>query len=263
MNISPFTSLALKLSGLIFILSFLLDAFILPLSAEQFPYRFNNPQWQIAFVTTFVDRGIVPLVGIVFVLVAYWLDSNAKDAVSKKAKIELRLPIFILSCLLGLLYLLMIPIHVNNINQSKNDALTRIDQGVGQGEEQIQSFLSQLNTLSQNPKLLDQQITQRTQVIESGQFQGQQLTVDQLQALRQQRDQLANLRELSRKPKDYKQKLDEIKNQLQTQLQDRRKQAEWGANLEAIKQLLRIGLQAMLLSIGYSVIGWLGIRGVR
>jgi hypothetical protein len=257
MNISTFTTLALKLTGLVFILSFLLDAFILPL-----PYKWSDPQWQVGFVTTFVDRGIVPLLGTVLVLLAYWIDSNTRDSVSRKPKIELRWPIFILSTLLGLLFLLMIPIHINNINQIKNNTLTQIEQGVGQGEEQIQSFLAQLNTLSQNPQRLNQQIEERTRVIENGQFQGQQLTVEQLQTLRQQRDQLANLRELSKKPKEYKQKVDEIKNQLQTQLQDRRKQAEGQANLEAIKQWLRIGLQSMLLSICYSFIGWLGIRDI-
>jgi hypothetical protein len=255
MNISTFTSLALKLSGLIFILSFLLDALIIPL-----PYQFNNPQWQVGFVTTFVDRGIVPIVGTAFVLLGYWIESNTRDMVPKKSKFDIRLPIFLLATVLGLLFLLMIPVHINNINQIKNNTLTQIEQGVGQGEEQIKAFLAQLNTLSQNPQLLNQQIAQRTQVIESGQFQGQQLNPEQLQTLRQQRDQLTNLRDISRNPKDYKQRVDQIKNQLQTQLQDRRKQAEGQANLEALKQWLRIGLQAMLLSITYSFIGWLGLR---
>ncbi|GEA28004.1 hypothetical protein MiAbW_02575 [Microcystis aeruginosa NIES-4325] len=253
---NSFTSLSLKLTGLVFILSFLLDGFILPL-----PYRFNQSQWQVGFVTTFVDRGIVPLLGIVLVLIAYWIDANNKDVIPRKSrKFELRWPIFIFSTLLGLVFLLMIPVHINNINQIKNNALTQIQQGVDQGEGQIQAFLVQLNTLSQNPQLLEQQISQRTQVIESGRFQGQPISTEQLQTLREQREQLTNLRDLSKKPKEFKQKLDEIKNQLQTQLQDRRTQAESQANLEALKQWLRVGIQSMLLSICYSLIGWLGIR---
>ncbi|MDB9418481.1 HpsJ family protein [Microcystis aeruginosa] len=252
---NSFTSLSLKLTGFVFIISFLLDAFILPM-----PYRFNQSQWQVGFVTTFVDRGIVPLLGIVLVLLAYWIDSNNKDVIPRKSRFEFRWPLFIFSTLLGLVFLLMIPIHINNTNQIKNNALTQIEQGVDQGEGQIQAFLAQLNTLSQNPQLLEQQISQRNQVIESGSFQGQPISTEQLQSLRQQREQLTNLRDLSKKPKEFKQRLDEIKNQLQTQLQDRRKQAESQANLEALKQWLRIGIQSMLLSIGYSLIGWLGIR---
>lgn len=255
---NSFTSLSLKLTGLVFIFSFLLDGFILPL-----PYQFSQSQWQVGFVTTFVDRGIVPLLGIVLVLIAYWIDDINRDRAiipRKPRKFELRWPIFIFSTLLGLVFLLMIPVHINNINQIKNNALTQIQQGVDQGEGQIQAFLVQLNTLSQNPQLLDQQISQRTQVIETGRFQGQPISTEQLETLRQQKEQLTNLRNLSKKPKEFKQKLDEIKNQLQTQLQERRTQAESQANLEALKQWLRIGIQSMLLSICYSLIGWLGIR---
>lgn len=261
MNTSSFTSLALKLSGLIFIISFLLDAFILPLTPDPFPYNFTNSQWQLAFVTTWVDRGVVPLLGTVLVLVGYWLDTISKDSSPKKSKIELRVPIFILASILGLLYFLMIFVQMNNVNQIKNSTLTQIEMGVGQGEQQIQSFLAQIQTLSQNPQQLNQQIEQRTQVIESGQFQGQTLSVEQLQTIRQQRDQLANLRELSKKPKEFKQKVDEIKNQLQTTLRERQTKAREGAELEANKQLYRIAIQAMLLSIGFSVIGWLGLSG--
>ncbi|MDJ0558252.1 MAG: HpsJ family protein, partial [Microcystis sp. M53599_WE4] len=252
---NSFTSLSLKLTGLVFILSFLLDGFVLPL-----PYQFSQSQWQVGFVTTFVDRGIVPLLGIVLVLIAYWIDANNRDVITRKSRFELRWPLFVFSTLLGLVFLLMIPVHINNINQIKNNALTQIEQGVDQGEGQIQAFLAQINTLSQNPQLLDQQISQRTQVIETGRFQGQPINTEQLQTLRQQRDQLTNLRDLSKKPKEFKQRLDEIKNQLQTQLQERRKQAESQANLEALKQWLMIGIQSMLLSICYSLIGWLGIR---
>ncbi|MFM7789160.1 MAG: HpsJ family protein, partial [Microcystis panniformis] len=106
--------------------------------------------------------------GIVLVLIAYWIDDNNKNFTTRKYHFELRWPIFILSTLLGLVFLLMIPVHINNINQIKNNALTQIEQGVDQGEGQIQAFLAQINTLSQNPQLLDQQISQRTQVIETG-----------------------------------------------------------------------------------------------
>lgn len=263
MNTSTFTSLALKLSGLIFIVSFLLDVLILPLTSDPFPYNFTNSQWQLAFVTTWVDRGVVPLIGITLVLVGYWIDSSAKDASPKKSKIDVRLPIFILSSIFGILYLLMIPVQWNNINQIKNTTLTQITQGVGQGEQQIQSYLAQIQTLSQNPQQLNQQIEQRTQVIESGQFQGQPLSPEQLQNLRQQREQLSNLRELAKKPKEFKQKIDEIKNQLQTTLQDRQNKAQNQARLDGFKQFFRIAIQAMLLAIGFAVIGWLGLSGSR
>lgn len=258
MNISKYTTLCLKLAGLIFILSFLLDTLTFAI-----PFQWQNSQWQIGFVTAIVDRGIVPMVGMVLIVLASWIDSTLNTpAATAKASTFLKIFTFILASLLGLLFLLLIPIHFNNINQVKTNALEQIQKGADQGEEQIKQFLANLNNLSQNPQLLTQEIAQRTQVIESGQFQGRPLTEQQLVQLRQQKDQLQNLRDLARKPADFKKRLDEIRNQLQTQLLDRRREAENQANTEALKQWLRICLSSLMLAIGYSVIGWLGLRGV-
>lgn len=256
MNISKYTTLCLKLAGLIFILSFLLDVLTFAI-----PLQWQNSQWQIGFVTTIVDRGIVPMVGMVLILIATWIDSTLNiPAATAKTSAFLRIFTFILATLLGLLFLLMIPIHFNNINQVKTNALEQIQKGADQGEEQIKQFLANLNSLSQNPQLLNQEIAQRTQVIENGQFQGRPLTEQQLVQLRQQKEQLQNLRDLSKKPEEFKKRREEIQNQLQTQLLDRRRDAENKANVESLKQWLRICLSSLMLAIGYSVIGWLGLR---
>lgn len=257
MNSSSFTSLCLKLVGVIFVLSFLVDLVTLAV-----PFNWQNPQWQLGFVTSVVDRGIVPMVGISLVLIGYWIDSASGATAAKPSGAGLKLPLFILASVLGLLFLLLVPVHLNNLNQAKTTALQRIEQGAGQGEEQIQAFLAQINNLSQNPQQLDREIQQRNQVIETGQFQGRQINAQQLEALRQQRDQLQQLRDLAKKPQEFKQRLDQIKNQLQTQLVDRRKSAEGQAKTEVLKQGLRIGLSSLMLAIGYSTIGWLGLKGI-
>ena len=254
MNISFFTSLCLKVIGIIFILSFFLDAIIFAI-----PLNWQSSQWQIGLVTTLVDRGVVPMVGMGLLLIANWIEANLITSTGKPVGIDLRLPTFLLATLLGIIFLLMIPIHFNNINTVKGEALTQIEQKAGEREQQIKNSLDQLNALSQNPELLSQEILQRTQVIESGQFQGRPLTEQQLAALRQQRDQLQNLKNLAQKPKDFKQKLAAIKSENETQLLTVRKEAEGRASTEALKQLLRIGLSSLMLTIGYSAIGWLGL----
>jgi hypothetical protein len=254
MNSSTFTTLSLKLIGTIFIISSLLDYITLAI-----PFNWQSPQWQIGFVTSIVDRGIVPLVGIALILIGYWIDSYSG---SPSSGAGLKLPVFALASLLGLLFLLLVPVHLNNLNQAKNAALTNITEGAGQGEQQIQAFLGQINTLSQNPQLLNQEIQQRNQVIESGQFQGRPINPQQLEALRQQRDQLQQLRDLSQNPQEFKKRLEQIKGQLQTQLLDRRRTAENQAKSEALKQGLRIGLNSLMLAIGYSAVGWLGFKGL-
>jgi hypothetical protein len=111
MNNSAFTSLCLKLIGTIFILSFLLDAITLAI-----PLNWQNPQWQIGFVTSLVDRGIVPLVGMSLILLGYWIDNSSGNP---SLGAGLRLPMFGLAIFLGLIFLLLVPVHLNKLNQAQ------------------------------------------------------------------------------------------------------------------------------------------------
>ena len=255
MNYPAFTSLVLKLIGVIFVLSSLLDYVTLAV-----PLNLDNQSWQIGLVTNIVDRGVVPLVGMGFILVGYFIDGLADPNPLKKSGFSLKLPIYILAALLGLVFLLMVPLHLNNLNSAKTDALERIQQGAGQGAEQIQQFLTQVDTLSKNPNQLNQQINRLNQAVEAGQVQGRQLNAQQLETLRQQRQQLQGLRDLAQNPEEYKKRTEELKNQLETQLLERRKQAESQATTQALKQSLRIGLSSLMLAIVYSVIGWIGLK---
>lgn len=257
MNNTAFTSLSLKLIGVVFILSSLLDYITLAV-----PLNWQNSQWQIGLVTSIVDRGIVPLVGMAFILVGYWIDSSSDTVPVKTSGFDLRVPTYALATVMGLVFLLMVPLHLNNLNQAKTDALAQIEQGAGQGADQIQAFLNQVDTLSQNPQRLSQQIQQLNQVVESGQVQGRNLNAQQLERLQQQRTQLEGLRDLSQNPTEYKKRVDELKQQLETQLLDRRKQAEDQAKTQALKQSLRIGLSSLMLAIVYSVVGWIGFRSM-
>ncbi len=255
MNNSGFTSLCLKLIGVVFILSSLLDYLTLAI-----PLNWQSSQWQISLVTSIVDRGVVPLVGIAFILVGYWIDSLNAPISGKLSRFDLRVPTYVLATILGLVFLLMVPLHLNNLNQAKVDALAQINQGAGEGANQIQAFLSQIDQLSQNPERLNQQIQQLNQVVESGEVQGRNLNPQQIEQLRQQRSQLEQLRDLSKNPTEYKNRIDELTKQLQTQLIDRRKQAETQAKTQALKQSLRVGLSSLMLAIVYSAVGWIGFR---
>lgn len=256
MTNSALTSLALKLSGAVCILSALLDFIMLLI-----PPQLDNAAWRVGYISSVVDRGIVPLVGIGFILVAYWLDSS-NSAPVKPSKFDLKLPTFLFSIFLGVMFLVFIPLQLSNLNQVKQNALGQIQQSVEKGGQQIQGFLQQINALSQNPQFLDQAIQQRTEVIEAGQSQGRQLTNEQITAVRQQRDQLQQLRNLSKKPQEFKKRVNDIKNRLQTQLQEQQRTAEDEANTRTLIQGLRIGLSSLMLAIAYTTIGWFGLRGL-
>jgi hypothetical protein len=259
MNNSTLTALCLKLFGVVFILSSLLDYLTLLI-----PLNLQDPQWQLSLVTNLVDRGIVPMVGIGLILIGYWIEATmyGENPNNSASRFDLRMPTFILASLLGLMFLLIVPLHLNNLNQAKSAALAQIEKGAGQGKEQIQGFLRQINNLSQNPDVLNQQIAQRSQVIESGQFQGNPLSPQQLESLQNENAQLKGLRDLSKDPAAYKNKIAEIKKQLETQLQDRQQKAEGEATTQALKQGLRTGLNSLMLAIGYAAAGILGLRNM-
>ncbi|MEY2983400.1 MAG: hypothetical protein RLZZ568_17 [Cyanobacteriota bacterium] len=259
MTVTAFTTLILKLFGVIFILAALLDFATLAI-----PLQLDNQQWQISLVTGVVDRGVVPMLGMALLTIGYWLDSTLKHNTPnpKSATVDLRIPTYILAIVLGLIFLLFVPIHLINLNQAKVAAVRQIEAGAGQGQQQVADFLRQLNAFSQNPDVLDEQIAEREQVLSTGEANGNPLNQQQLVVLQQETNQLKSLRDLSKDPQALKDKVAEIKANLDAQLQDRQKQAEQQASIQALKQGLRIGLSSLMLSIGFAVFGALGMRNV-
>ncbi|MEH2385145.1 MAG: HpsJ family protein [Nostoc sp.] len=257
------TALTLKVVGIICILSFFVDFFILLL-----PFQPTDRVWQINLATALVDRGIVPLVGLGLLFAAYWIDSA--DAASDRPQgIDLRFPALILSTIFGLMFLLIFPLHLNNVNQAKTQTLNRITQEADQAENQLNTRFSQLQaqlTTDQGKAQLDQLRNQTkaqfSEILKDDQKYKQALESSQIPA---------NIKELLKKAKTDPQALDKaieqqtdiqtLKNQQLSQLRQRRDEAEQQAKDTAWKSGLRIGIGSLLLSIGYIIIGWTGLRG--
>lgn len=250
--ISQFTSLCLKSVGVILIASSILDYITLAI-----PFQPLDSQWQISFTSQIVDRGIVPLVGMGFILVAYWIESSIGNG--KKSAFDLKIPVFFLSLLLGIVFLILVPLHLNNLRLASSDALTQIEQRAGQAETRISDQYEQLNDIVKNPQRLQQletRIQEINNAIGSGQFQGQQLNSEQLQRLEETKAQLQNFRDLAQNPQALEQRLGE----LQTQLREQKLEREERAKTEALKQGIRTGLSSLMLAIGYLIIGWVGLK---
>jgi len=241
-----FTSLALKLVGLIFVVASLVDYIVLLT-----PFNIQDRGWQLNITTQMVEQGIVPLVGIVFLLLGYWLDANADVPAEGKSWQDLRFWALLFSSLLGLLFLLLVPLHLNNIGFARNQALQQIGDRANQLEGQVNVQLQQLSAVLNN----DQALTQLEQVIKSGQYQGQKLQEPQLAQLRQQREQLLKL-------KQNPNALNEESKQALTKIRSEKLKLEQGAQREAVKSVVRTGLKSLLLAIAFSAIGWTGLRGI-
>lgn len=250
---SPISALAartLKVVGLVIVITALIDIAILPL-----PYQFADRQWQINFISQVVDRGIIPLVGIVLFVTGYWIDSSTSDAPPRRsAWQDPRFWAFVLSSFLGLMYLLMFPLHLNNVRLSNQDAQTQIGQQVTQAQTEfdtrIQAELdSQRQQISQLVTASDDQIKQLVDA--------QQLSPEQAELVRKFKSDPNAIEPF------LKEREAELRGQLQTQIGSRQTEAQQLATTEALKSGLRVSISSLLLAIGFIVIGWNGLRSLR
>jgi len=240
---SPYTALTLKTVGVVMIVSSLLDFIILAI-----PFNPLRTEWQIGFVTQLVDRGIIPMVGIALLVAGHWIAnaSGASPTESRSAVQDLRFWAFILASLLGLLFLVLVPLHFNNIRMQSNQALEQINKKASTLETQLENQSKQVDALVKDP----QKLSELDKAIESGRVQGEQLV--RLQALKQQ------LQTFKQDPQSLNQQVE----QAQTKIRGERLEAEKQTRTGALKLGLRTGLNSLLLAIGYIVIGWTGFRSL-
>jgi hypothetical protein len=240
---SPFTARTLKIVGLIMILYSLLDYIILAI-----PFNALQREWQLGITTQVVDRGITPMVGIALLMAGYWIDSSIGALQNKQKPLvqDLRFWTLLLSSLLGLIYLLLVPLHINNTLWLKNQDFQKIEQQATQASAQLDNRIKQVDALVKDP----QKLSQLDKAITSGQVQGEQLA--QAQAIKQQ------LQTFKQDPKALGQQVETVK----TQIRNGKQQAEQQATTKALKLGLRTGLVSALLALGYIAIGWMGLRSL-
>lgn len=240
---SPFTALALKVVGLIMIVSSLLDYIFLAI-----PFNLGQRAWQLALTTQLVDRGILPMVGIAFLLIGYWVShSNGVPSARKPIVQDLRFWALLLSSVLGLIFLLLVPLHINNVVQQSNEAFAQINQGATQAQSLLEAQTKQVDELIKDP----QRLSELEKAINSGQVQGQQLA--QLQALRD------KLNTFKKDPQALTQEVSAAQERISREKQQKEEQAR----TEAFKIGMRTSLSSLFLAIGYIVIGWSGLRGSK
>jgi hypothetical protein len=255
MNSNPafasFTAIALKVVAVILILSSLVDYATLLI-----PFNPTVPQWQIGFTNAIVDRGIIPMVGIVFLLIGYWIGNTVDSSSGARSLFaDLRFWAFLLASILGLIFLLLVPLHISNLSRISTERLAEIDQQASVLETQIQQQSDRIAALLQNEDQLNQQLAQLNEVIESGAFQGQELPPEQIAQAEQLRQ---NILAVQQDPELVQAEIDKRKTELATQRTDLESQAK----TEAVKNGIRIGISSFLLAIGYIAIGWTGFKGL-
>jgi hypothetical protein len=211
------------------------------------------------------------MVGMAAILTAYWFDSV--DEGRRPSPFNLKLPTFMIASLLGLIFLLIFPLHLNNVNQVKIQTLTRIGQEADQLENQVKNQLAQVQTQlgndqvkaaveKQRTELKQQLSTQLGELVKDEQKYNQALNNNQLPAV--QKDLLKQYKTNPKALDDFiAQQTDpqQLANQRITQIRSQKEQQLEKTSDDAIKEL-RTGLSSLLLAIGYIIIGWTGLRNV-
>ncbi len=251
-------SWSVKLIGAILMISALVDYLILLI-----PPNLLNRTWQLNVTSQLVDRGIVPMVGMALVLVGFWMDSVASGGSQKPSQplTDLRFWVALLASLLGLLYLLLFPLHLNNTRLARTEALSRIEQQATQAESQLE------NQLGSNQ--FQQQIEQRKSQLKN-----------QLNTLLQNEDELNRLLEREDLPQPFRevleqsqsnpaaldqfleQQADSLPTQLLTQIRERKQRLEDQAKTRTLKSSLQTGISSLLLAIAYIGVGWTGLKSL-
>ncbi|NER26783.1 MAG: hypothetical protein F6J89_03925 [Symploca sp. SIO1C4] len=255
---SPFTALTLKLVGLVMIVSSLLDYIILAIPSNSFESADAFRNWQWAVTTQSVERGVVPLVGIALFLVGYWLRNSFNDRGTEPTSYtgEIRFWVLVLSTILGLLFLLLVLLHTSNTLWRSNKISTQIEDQTTQVKNQLENTekLQTPEGLKQFQQGLARSEANLEKAIEAGQFSPAQSQRAKLQLEANK----ALLKAFQEDPKAANQKLEARVNEILSRNLEQQNQIKTNVWKLGIKTIL----SSLLLAIGYTFIGWIGLRNL-
>ena len=263
---SPFITQTLKLVGVVLILSFLLDFVILA-----FPAGERDALWQIGFITATVDRGITPVIGLGFLMLGYWFERSNDDSLTQPPSwLSLKFWALLLSSLLGLLFLVMIPLHINNVNTESVRAVERINENSSQEEAKLQNEISQAQAQLGDPnvrtKLESDKNKFKTQV--TALLQNEQQFNQAINSDRTPENEKKLLRQFKANPSALEDFLTQqsdpvaLGSKRLAQLQTQKQKLVNQAKQEALQSSIRMTIRSLLISIAYIFIGWMGLRSL-
>ena len=262
-NSRQFSSVAartLKVVGIILILSALLDCIVLSLPGET--SDIINRGWQLAAATQIVDRGIIPLIGIALLMTGFWVDSSSGVSIERRNFwVDLRFWALLISSFLGLIYLLLVPIHLNNTRLELQDALTQVNKEAGQAEAQLEGQIKSEQFKAQVDQLKSQRRSQIGALLQDeGKLQEALKSPDVPKELK------AVLQQSKNDPKALdkflEQQAQELPNQARNEIRTRKQQKEKELRTRSRNSSLQTGISSLLLAIGYITVGWTGLRSL-
>lgn len=209
-----------------------------------FPLNLGDLEWQVQFTTQMAEQGIIPILAIALMFCAYGLEDlsgvTADDTQSKFN--SLKFWVYLISTILGLIYLLLIPFHFANVSAASHQAIERLNQDAEQAKKQVSEQLqlqqTQMTDLLQNNQKLEEYIASK------------QLTPEELERLEQ----------FKKNPEALNLQASALNEQFKRDIEERRRQAEMKSKQGSLKSNVRTGITSLLLASCYLTIGWSGLR---
>jgi hypothetical protein len=244
---SSFTALILKLTGVVLVLGALVDGLVLAV-----PPKFLDNGWVADLISGWVDRAMIPLLGLAILLLGVWIGRGAKSDAEQTSLKGLPLAAIFFSGLLGLLFLLITPLYFTNSRAASAADTRKINQEAVASERQLDTILQQKR--AQVTALLsdDKQLAQLQQQIDSAK-----LPAEQQAKLKQLEE---TLKQVQADPKRLDEEVEKARSQGLKQIQEKQKQDLAQAQAKMNKNRLYTTLNGLLYAIGYLIIAWAGMR---
>lgn len=256
---SSIAARTLTIVGLILIVSYLLDTVIV-----LFPPNFLDRAWQMAFTTQIVERGILPMVGLALLFAGYGIESNSQGpAPNRKPFLDVKFWSLLLSSFLGLLFLLLFPLHLNNVRLDRNEKLGQIATRANQAELQVKS---QVGNTDIQKEIEKQQSLVKTQLSEL--IKDPQKLDEALKSGRVPQEQAELLQRFKQDPQAIDQFVQQqfnaeaLSNRELNRIRGNKQQLEEQTKLTSLKSGLQTGISSLFLAFGYMAIGWTGLKNL-
>ena len=230
----------MKLAGIILVLFTIINYFLLI-----FTIKTGDTNWNLNFTTIIVEEGIIPILGIALMFCAYGFEEilGLAPPQPKLRWNSIKFWVYLLSFFFGIIFLLIIPLHISNAVAVSNEAVETANK-----------------TAKEEKEILEQRLEEQKNII--GDMLRNQPKLDAFIKKRQlSEEQIANLAKFKNNPNAFKVKVEEVRSTLTQRIDSKQQQEIQKSQLSAFHSSLKICLTSLLLASCYLTIGWSGFRG--
>ena len=250
--ISPLVARSLQLVGVVMIVSFMLDAVTL-----LYPPNLVNVQWRLGYTSQIVDRGVIPLVGIAFVLAGIWVNSSSESSGSLQNL--LKTGSVVVASVLGVMFLLIAPLHAVDTIRNRDQVLSNIEQQASRAENRLENQLNNPQFQANLEQRQEQFVNQIQELIANEQRLDELLASGEVSE--QQADLLTQFKENPGAIEEFaEQQAGRLPNNALGEIRQRKLRAERQIGQTAVRSLSR-ALSSGLLAVAYIGIGLTGLTG--